>query len=493
MRRTAIPAAMRPNPEPGTIGSAEMEEFKLHSMPLAPLSAHSVLIFVSDIGVLLGTAFLLGLLARRLNMPPIVGELCAGVLLGPSVLGHLDPPVAAWLLPRDPSQMHLIDGLGQFGVILLVGMTGISIDLRLLRHKAGTAAAVGAGALLLPLGCGAAVGLILPRTLMAGGSDRAVFVAFIAVAMCVSAIPVIAKTLLEMRLLHRDLGQLIISAATIDDVIGWLLLSVVSAMATGGLRAHHVLVSVAWLAALIGLSLTLARPAADLSLRLAGRSRDPGPMVAVVVLIVLGFAAVSQAIGMEAIIGALFGGMVIGSSKWVNHDRLAPLRTFTVAVLAPVFFATAGLRMDLGALGRPVVLGAALLVLAVAFASKFAGAYLSARCVRLDHWNAVALGAGLNARGIMEIVLALAGLQLGVLTTAMYTIIVLVAIITSVLAPPVLRFAMRHTAEVTREEQLRELQLTGGETTTAAPADGRQAPASPGPALRLPSDRKQET
>jgi Kef-type K+ transport system membrane component KefB len=433
----------------------------LPSAPLSPLPAHSILIFVLDIFLLLALATLLGLAARQLKMPAVAGELCAGVLLGPSLLGHAAPRLSAWLLPPNPGQMHLIDAVGQLGLIMLVGLTGISLDLSLLRRRAGTAAGVGAGALLVPLGSGIGLGLVLPRTLMAAGSSRVTFSAFVAVAMCVSAIPVIAKTLLEMRLLHRDVGQLIMSAATIDDAIGWLLLSIVSAMAVAGVRAQHVLISVGWLAVLIVACLTVGRHLADQALRLSARSKDPGPSVATVVLMLLGFAAVSQAMGMEAIIGALFCGAVIGASKRVDPQWLVPLRTLVMAVLAPIFFATAGLRIDLDVLGRPGVAAAALLVLAVAIASKFAGAYVGARVVRVDHWNAVALGAGLNARGVMEIILAAVGLQLGVLTTAMYTIIVLVAIVTSVMAPPILRYAVRRTPDADPGEVARELLLSG--------------------------------
>jgi Kef-type K+ transport system membrane component KefB len=157
---------------------------------------------------------------------------------------------------------------------------------------------------------------------------------------------------------------------------------------------------------------------------------------------------------------------VIGSSRWLDRERLAPLRTFVMAVLAPLFFATAGLRMDLTALAQPAVLAAALLVLAIAIAGKFAGAYLGARAARLPHWDAVALGAGLNARGAIEVIIAIVGLQLGVLTTATYTIIVLVAIVTSLIAPPMLRFAARHI-EVTDEEHARGLLMdaTGEDRT----------------------------
>jgi Kef-type K+ transport system membrane component KefB len=248
-------------------------------------------------------------------------------------------------------------------------------------------------------------------------------------------------------------------AATIDDVIGWLLLSVVSALATNGLRAHDVLLSVAWPVVVVIFCLTLARPLVSGLLRLSARpAAAPGAPVAVTVLMLLGFAALTQAMGMEAIIGALFGGMVIGSSKWLDRERLAPLQTFTMSVLAPLFFATAGLRMDLTALRRPTVAVAALVVLAVAIAGKFAGAYVGSRGAGLDHWNAVAMGAGLNARGVMEVILAIVGLRLGVLNTAMYTIIILVAIITSVMAPPLLRVAARHI-EVTPEDRARELRM----------------------------------
>jgi Kef-type K+ transport system membrane component KefB len=432
----------------------------MHSTPLPPIPAHSVLIFLVEIGVLLALGLLFGSLARKLNMPPVAGELCAGVLVGPSLLGHTLPHLYSWLFPHNAGQMHLVDAIGQTGVILLVGLAGISIDLPMLRRKAGTATTVGAGALLLPLACGGGVGLLLPKALM-GSSSRSTFAAFIAVAMCVSAIPVIAKTLLEMRLLHRDVGQLIIGAATVDDVVGWLLLSIVATLATAGVSPHHLLISIGWVAAMVLFCCTLARPITDLFLRRAARSAEAGPTPGVVVLLLLGFAMAGQAIGMEAVIGALFGGMVIGSSKWLDQKRLAPLRTIVVDVLAPIYFATAGLRMDLTTLGRPIVLGAGLLFLAVALASKFSGAYLSARVVRQDHWTAVALGAGLNARGVMEIVLAITGLSLGVLNTAMYTVIVLVAIITSIMAAPVLRFAVRRTADVTQQERLREMQMSG--------------------------------
>jgi Kef-type K+ transport system membrane component KefB len=329
-----------------------------------------------------------------------------------------------------------------------------------MRRRARTTALVSTTAVVLPLVAGIALGLVLPADLLGPGGERLPFAAFVGVAMCVSAIPVIAKTLLDMRLLHRDFGQLIMNSATVVDLVGWLLLSVVAAMATVGVRAANVLLPVAVIAALVVVCLTVARPVVGQVLRVAGRTSDPGVVTASVVLLVFGFAAGTQALHLEAVLGAMLGGLVIGSSKWLDRNMVVPLRTFVMAVPAPLFFATAGLRMDLTALARPEILGATGLVLAVAVVGKFAGAYLGARAARVGRWEAVALGAGLNARGAIEVIIAMVGLQLRVLSSAMYTVIVLVAIITSLTAPPILRLAARNIAE-TNEERARDRWLNG--------------------------------
>ncbi|MFC4907226.1 cation:proton antiporter [Actinomadura gamaensis] len=430
--------------------------------PVAPIGTHVMLVFLLQIALLLGAALLLGLLARRLGMPAIVGELCAGVLLGPSVLAHAAPALAHWLLPARPEQQHLLDAVGQLGVLLLVGVTGMNVDLGMIRRQGLTAARVSAGGLVLPLAAGFGVGLLLPGALLAPGGDRTVFAAFVAVAMCVSAIPVIAKTLLEMRLLHRDVGQLIVGASVVDDMVGWLLLSVVSAAATTGVRAGHLVFTVGMLLGGIALALTLGRPVVRTLLSRAARSPEPAVTVATAVGVVVLCAAGTQALGVEPVVGAFFGGLLISAVGWeAAPQRMTSLRTFAMGVLAPLFFATAGLRMDLTALVHPDVLGAAVLVLAVAVVFKFAGAYLGARASRLGHWEALALGAGMNARGVIEVIIAMVGLRLGVLSTEMYTVVVLVAIATSLMAPPLLRTAVRRI-EVTGAEREREKVLLGG-------------------------------
>lgn len=428
--------------------------------PVAPISAHGILVFLLQVGLLLGLALALGRLAVRLKMPAIVGELTAGVLFGPSLLPHVSPALSAWLFPRDPNQLHLLDVVGQVGVLLLVGITGIHMDLGMVRRKGITAIKVSAGGLLVPLGLGIGLGFVLPAFLLTPGTDRVVFASFLGVAMGVSAIPVIAKTLLEMRLLHRNMGQLIMSAATVDDVVGWLGLSLVSALATTGLSTGQVALSVAGLVGVLVFTYLIARPLVNATMRLANRSTEPGVSIAAVVMLLLLAAAGVQAVGLEPVFGTLLCGMLIGSSRHVVLGRLAPLRTLVMSVLAPIFFATAGLRMDLTELGRPAVLGAAVAVLVAAILGKFVGAYLGARAGRLGHWEGLALGAGLNARGVIEVIVAMVGLRLGVLSTATYTIVLLVAIVTSLMAPPSLRYAMRRIA-VSDEERVRERVFDG--------------------------------
>lgn len=444
--------------------------------PVPPLASHSLLVFLAAITVLLAAARVLGRLAERIGMPAIVGELATGVILGPSLLLHVLPGASHWLFPANANQMHLLDGVAQVGAVLLVGVTGTQLDLRLLRRKGYTALTVSGLNLIVPLALGVTLGLFLPATVVGGGhTSRVVLALFIGVVMCVSAIPVIAKTLSDMRLLHRDLGQLILAAGSIDDAVGWLLLSVVSAAATTGVRAGHVLVSVGYLTAFMLLAGTVGRVAVKKVLTVTTRADEPGPTVAAAVIIILAGAVTTASLGMEPIFGAFIAGTVISASRSAQR-QLAALRTFVLSVLAPLFMATAGLRVDVTVLGRPVVALTALVIVLVAILGKFAGAYLGARLRRLSSWEGIALGAGMNARGIVEVVIALTGLRLGVLNTTTYTIVVLVALVTSIMAPPVLRRAMSRITH-TDEELLRKIEhdtWDGGRAHTARATSGRQ-------------------
>jgi Kef-type K+ transport system membrane component KefB len=439
------------------------------SSPLPGLDPHVLLVFLLQVSLLLTVALALGRLAVRFGLPALVGELLTGVLLGPSLLGTIAPGALSWVLPPDAGQLHLLDAVGQLGVLLLVGITGVQLDTTMLRRRGATGVRVSLAGLLLPLGLGIGAGFLVPAVLLSDGADRGVFALFLGVAMCVTAIPVIAKTLADMGLLHRDIGQLTLAAGTVDDAVGWFLLSVVSAAATTGVRAGAVSSSLLYLVLFLVAAALIGRPLVRKALELAGRAGDGGPRVTVAVIVIILGAAVTHAMRMEALFGAFVAGLLIGQARLADRPDprpgrglwtdLKPLRTVVLSVLAPLFLATAGLRMDLTALADPQVLLAAVALLAVAVIGKFAGAYLGARLSRLSHWEGIALGAGMNARGVVEVVVATTGLRLGVLTVATYTVIVLIAVVTSVMGPPILRRAMARV-EQTEVESERALALS---------------------------------
>jgi Kef-type K+ transport system membrane component KefB len=401
----------------------------------------------ADLALALAAAWLFARALGRIGLPAVMGELIAGVVLGPSLLGH-----TGWHFSQ--SALADLDTVGQLGVIALVGVTGMSLNLTTLRRRGRTAAWVSLAGVLLPLALGIGLGLVLPLTLLAGPSgDRAPFALFIGVALCVSAIPVIGRILLDLRLAERRVGQLILIAGVIDGAIGWTLLAVVSAMAGTGVRPGAVALLVVKLVGTLLVAALVGRRVVRLVLNVGG---DAGALV-----LMLGGAAATNALGLEPILGAFLVGALVGAER---PDAVRTLRP-VVDALAPVFFVLAGLKVDLGRLGDPPVLLAGLAVLALAVTGKFAGAYAGARMSRLSRWEAIALGAGLNARGAVEVVVASTGLTLGVLNSASYTIIVLVAIVTSLMAAPVLRVAVTRVdaqALTEAEADARALDRTAG-------------------------------
>ncbi|MCM6774558.1 cation:proton antiporter [Nocardia sp. CDC159] len=435
-------------------------EYLLAADPVAPIGARPLLLFLLQCGLLLALAWVLGGLSRRCGLPTLVGELLAGVLLGPSVLGHALPDLQHWLFPADPDQFHMLDAAGQLGVLILVGITGVHIDGQLMRRHGLDAMRISVSSFVIPLALGIGAALLIPASQIPASADRATLALFLGVVMGVSAIPVIAKILLELRLIHHKIGQLTLCTVMGNDIAGWLLLSVVAAMATSGAHGRGIAISIAFLILTLAAAFAL-RPIVRIGFRAAAGGPEHYATIGLAVALILLSAAATQAMTLEAVFGAFVCGMVISSCGAFDPAHIAALRTTTMSVLAPLFFATAGLRVDLGVLAQPVVcvLGIALLV--VAIVGKLLGGYLGARMSRFGHWEGVAIGAAVNARGVVEIVIAMVGLRLGVLSPELFTIVVMIAIVTSVMTAPLLRAAM---ARVEREEATRVAGQTAGKT-----------------------------
>ena len=419
---------------------------------LTPVTEHELLLFWLQLAVLLATARGLGHVARVLGQPRVVGELAAGVLLGPTVLGRLLPDLSAALFPGDRVQSALLLGVAWLGIALLLVVTGFETDLALLRRLGRPLVGLSLGSLVVPLVVGLAVGWVLPAALRGEAATRGTFAALFAVALSISALPVIAKILTDMGLQRRNFAQLTLAAGTVNDVIGWILLGIVVGVAqTGRADAVTIALRTAAVLAFVAAALTVGQRLADALLRRARAGGGYAGALTSTLLVAFSLGAATQAMGVEAVLGALVAGIVLGRSRYQRPDVRRTVEVLSTAVFAPVFFATAGLSVDLAVLLDPVALVWAVVVLVAASVAKIAGSLIGGRFAGLSRREGLAAGLGLNARGAMEIVLATIGLSLGILNERSYGIVVLLAVVTSMAAPPALRVVLRGL-EPTREE-----------------------------------------
>lgn len=415
-------------------------------MGVPGIAPHDLMVLLAQLSVLLGLAHVLGRAVARTGTPPVAGELLAGVVAGPSLLGVLAPGVENWIFPANVTQMHMLDAISQFGALLLVGMTGVEVDLPLVRSHRRSITAVSVLGLILPLGLGILAGFYIPSSLRVAHTSPLVLALFVGTAVGISSIPVVAKILAEMRLIHRTVGQVVLMSAAVGDVVAWLMLSVVAALAVGGAGGYQ--------AAKAGLSVVCVfvaavalRPVLRRAISTASASGDR-PTTAVVVIAILGGAAGSQALSLEPVFGAFIAGVVIGTLPELDGRHLEGLRVTTFAVLAPVYLASAGLHLDLSVFGSPLVLTTLAVLLTVAVSTKLGGAYAGARIGRLGHWDSLVVAAGMNARGLVGIVAAGVGMRLGLLTQGVYAIVVTIAVLTSIAAPPLMAWSIRRSTPV---------------------------------------------
>ncbi|HEY9619606.1 MAG TPA: cation:proton antiporter [Crinalium sp.] len=411
---------------------------------IKPLGHHELLLMLLELALLLLTARGLGELMRRFDLPPVVGELLAGVLLGPSFLGWILPNLQAGVFPKNQTQADLLSVVSWLGVLFLLIVTGLETDLNLIIRKGKTALLISLGGIIVPFTTGLGLGWLLPEDFLANPDERMVFSLFIATAMSISAVPVIAKVLMDLNLIRRDIGQITLAAGMTDDTLGWILLSVVSGLATSGtFDVITVIKSILGAVLFLALAFTIGRTVVDQVLRWVDNNIGGATAnLSTILVFALAAAALTHALGIEAALGAFVFGILAGQSRRFSREAGHTLELITAGFLAPIFFAAAGLKVNLLQLLVPETLIIGLIVLTVACVGKFVGAYLGSKLGGLSHWESLAMGSGMNARGAMEIIVATIGLSLGVLNQQMYSIIVMVAIVTSLMAPPLLRWTL---------------------------------------------------
>jgi Kef-type K+ transport system membrane component KefB len=416
-----------------------------------------------QIVVLLLAARLLGEVSQRFGQPAVVGEILAGILLGPSLLSGLFPFVEQWIIPQTEVSGYLLETISLLGVMFLLLITGLEIDIGLIRRQARSAVGMAVGGLSFSLPIGFLLGQHLPDDLLGDPDSRFVFALFIATSMAIAAIPVVAKVLMDLNLTRRDIGQTLVAAAMIDDTTGWILLSIVIGMAAGAaVTVGTVAQSVLSVLAFLALSFTIGQWFVGKALKFVQNdinSRDK--ILSLVVILMFAWGTVSHALHLEALIGAFVLGILFSRLPNLDINVIHKLESIALGIFAPIFFATAGLKVDIISLLEPRLLAITLLVIGVAMFCKVVGVYTGSRLIgRRDHWTAVFFGFGLNARGSMEIIVATIGLSLGVLSQEMFSIIVVMAVATSLMAPFALRWAvMRIRTEDQELARLRQEEM----------------------------------
>src|SRR5947208_7955291 len=405
---------------------------------------HSEAVFVAQIILLLLCGRLLGEGMQRIGQPAIMGQLLAGVVLGPSVLGVLWPAAEHTLFPALPEQKAMIDAVSQLGILMLLLLTGMETDLALVRRTGKAALSVSLAGIAVPFLCGIALGETLPDSMLPHPDQRLVTTLFIGTALAIASVKIVALTIRELDFLRRTIGQLIVTAAIVDDTIGWILLSIILGLAGHGtIDLASIGQSVLGTLLFLAVSFTIGRRVVALLIRWANDNLVSDLPVITTILIIMGvMALITNAIGVHTVLGAFVAGMLVGQSPILTRHIDEQLRGLIVGLFMPVFFGMAGLQANLAVLGDPMIFGMSVLLILIASLGKFSGAFLGGTIGGLNWRECLALGWGMNARGSTEVVVATIGLSMGARSQTLFTMILVMAVATTMAMPPMLRWSL---------------------------------------------------
>ncbi|MDH4308323.1 MAG: cation:proton antiporter [Acidimicrobiia bacterium] len=450
--------------------------------PNALLTEHEVLVFLAQLALLIGAARLLGGFMKLIGQPAVVGELVAGILLGPSVFGRWAPESYEWLF-GEPTVQSLMFGLAWLGVIMLLVVIGFETDLAIIGRFRTAALSVAAGALAVPAAVTLLVSRQLPASFIGDSVDPWVFGGFVALALSVSALPVVAKILQDLGFLRRNFGQITLAAGMTMDTIGWLLLAALSGIAQDGFDPAALGTSFGGLVAFLLAMILVGRPVLDRLMKLVmerGSSRAAALTVAFVAALAGG--VVTQALKLEAILGAFVMGILLSRLRHQLPQVQTTLETVTAAIFAPIFFAFSGLRVDIGLLSSAEAALWTVGLVVIAIGAKIVGTFAAGRMAGVSGRECLALGSGLSALGAMGIVVAIVALNLGVISETGYTVVVVVAIVTSVVAPMLLKWVVRGWAvpdeerrRLDREELLASSEILSSKRVLVPTRGGRNS------------------
>ncbi|MEO8896145.1 MAG: cation:proton antiporter, partial [Rhizomicrobium sp.] len=402
-------------------------------------------LLITEIVLLLLVGRILGEGMQRLGQPALMGNLLAGLVLGPSLFGMVWPEAQKLIFSSDPAQKGMIDGLSQVGILFLLLLTGMETDVKLVSKMKGAAVAISLAGIALPFACGFALGEFLPASLMPdmpGG--RLVPALFLGTALSISSIKIVAMVVREMNFMRRNLGQVIVSTAIMEDTVGWVIIAITFGIAGAGKVDALVLAkTVGGVVLFMLFCFTAGRWLVFSAIRWVNDTfRSDFPVITVIIVIMGTMALITQLLGIRTVLGAFMAGVLIGQSPILTDHIQQQLRGMISAFFMPIFFGMSGLAANLTILRDPMV---ALLtggLVMIASFGKFSGAFVGSMLGGLKWREGVALGCAMNARGSTEVIVASIGLSMGALTQNLYTMIVTMALLTTMAMPPMLRAAL---------------------------------------------------
>ena len=430
---------------------------------------HTLAIFAAELILLLLAGRLLGEGLSRLGQPALFGQLLAGVLLGPSIFGALFPELRQVLFPDSKTLKSMIDGIAQTGILLLLLLTGMETNLALIQRRRRAVVSSSLFGIAVPFACGVALAYALPGEVIPDHSTRLVTALFLGTALAISAVKIVAMVLMEIGAIRRDLGQLILATAILDDTIAWIIIAVISGIAAHGtVDLASIGASLAGTALFLAFSFTVGRRlVAALIVWVNDNLTIEVPVITAILVVMLAMALTTELICVHTALGAFIAGVLIGQSPILTEHIEGQLRGFIMAFFSPVFFAVAGLGMDLRTLLNPTLALFTLAVVLVASVGKFSGALIGGRVGGLTTRESLALAVGLNGRGSTEVIIATIGLSMGALGNQLYTMIVAMAVITTMAMPPMVRWMMARVP--LGEEEARRLEKEDAEETERLP------------------------
>jgi len=396
-------------------------------------------ILLLQIILIILAARLTAALFRKLGQPPVMGEMVAGIVLGPSVLGLLSPAAMLFLFP--PASLVPLELLSQIGVVLFMFVVGMELDVQHLREKAGAVIMISHASIVVPFLLGTTLALVLYESLAPAGTSFIAFALFLGIAMSLTAFPVLARILEDRALTETNLGRTVIACAAIDDVTAWCLLAIVIAIVkASGLGGAVVTISV--VLGFVVVMLVLVRPRIErlITRRLENQKQVKG-LLAGILAFALACAWFTESLGMHALFGAFLAGVTMPATVGVRSFLRERLEPFSSAALLPLFFVFTGLRTEIRLLNDWTSWSVCGVIILVAVAGKLGGSMLMARWTRMSWHDSYAIGILMNTRGLIELVVLNIGYDLGILSARIFVMLVIMALVTTFMTAPLLSWS----------------------------------------------------